>query len=77
MLTKLNNLYNQIKEEVSTYLDSENKLKNSETSDTSSETSNTETSNVTSNVETECCDVAAGMDVGSVMRTWNCRNFFS
>ena len=52
-------------EEVSTYLDSENKLKSSEEGDE------------TSNVESECCEGGAGIDVGSVMRSWNTRNINS
>lgn len=54
--------FNQLCEEVSTYLDSENKLKKGE-QDSSDSTTNTSDNNV----ETECCECGAGIDVGSVM----------
>lgn len=75
MLTKLNNLYNQIKEEVSTFLEKENKLQKQDSSEASSNSDTTDTSNTP--VENECCEVAAGMDVGSVMRSRNSTNIFS
>ncbi len=57
-MNKFNKLFNTLMEEVSTHLDSENKLSDSESSESSSEV-------------TECCDMTAGIDVGSVMRSCN------
>lgn len=55
--------FEQLCEEVSTYLDSENKLKNNSETDSTTDTSSSETAAV----EMECCEGGAGIDVGSVM----------
>ena len=60
-MNKFNQLFNTLMEEVSTHLDSENKLSKPESSENSESSSEV----------TECCDMAAGIDVGSVMRTCN------
>lgn len=55
-MNKFNKLYKLYMEEVSTHLEAEGKIKKTE-------------ENNDSNELTECCDIAAGIDVGSVMRT--------
>lgn len=57
-MNKFDTLFNMFMEEVSTFLDSENKVKKDEESDTE-----TTSDNNSQDITAECCEGGAGIDV--------------
>lgn len=58
-MNKFDTLFNMFMEEVSTFLDSENKIKNNDEESDTEATSNDNNQDITA----ECCEGGAGIDV--------------